>query len=118
GETMSRERNVMLSRLFVRAVPLKNTLIVPVLADGLDCLMSKIEPQPPAVLFSTLVAFVSPVSVNTNSPKCVPGRNTPFSGRFNGVPFAAFAAVFALKDVVPSTAVSWMVIHLVLNTLP
>ena len=115
---MSRERNVMLSRLFVRAVPLKNTVILPVFADGLDCSRSKSPPQPPAVSFSTLVAFVSPVSVKTNSPKCVPGRKTPFSGRLNGVAFAAFPAVFALNGVVPSTAVSWTVTHFVLKTLP
>jgi len=96
---------------------LKKAVILPVAADGLDCVSSKMLPQPPSS-FSTLVAFVSPVSVKKKSRKCEPGRNTPFSGRLNGVPCAAFASVFALNGAVPSTAVSWIVIHFVLNTLP
>jgi hypothetical protein len=36
---------------------------VPVSADGDDCVTWNNDPQPPAVLFSTLVASVSPVSV-------------------------------------------------------
>ena len=71
------------------------------------------EPQPPAVSFSGLVAFVSPVSSKKNCLKSEPGRKTPFSGRLNGVPTApgwvasgVFASVFALNGADPSMAVS------------
>jgi hypothetical protein len=78
----------------------------------------KIEHQPGASAFSGLVAFVSPVSSKKNSRKCEPGRKLPFSGRLNGVPSCAFASVFALNGVVPSVAVSWMVIQRVRKLEP
>ena len=62
-------------------------------------------------------ALVSPVSVKKSSPKPVEGRNTPFSGRLNGVPLP-LASAFASNGTVPSVAVSWMVTHDVWNTLP
>src|SRR5437899_5143427 len=43
----------------------------------------------------------------------------PFSGRLNGVPPWALASALASKGVVvPLTAVSWIVIHSVLNARP
>ena len=59
---------------------------MPVSAPGPLWLSFMIEPQPPAVLFSGLFAFVSPVSSKKNCLKSEPGRKTPFSGRLNGVP--------------------------------
>src|SRR4051812_10954488 len=41
-------------------------------------------PQPPAAGFSSLLAFVSPVTVKKNCWKCESGANAPFSGRLNG----------------------------------
>src|SRR6266567_5036597 len=46
------------------------------------------------------------------------GTEDPVSGRLNGVPWAAFARAFAVNGALPLTAVSWIVIHFVLNTLP
>jgi len=89
-----------------------------VLALGSFWVSSMIEPQPPAVPFSTLVALVSPVSSKKNSRKPLPGRNWPFSGRLNGVPPFALASELALNVLVPSTAVSWMVTQLAANELP
>ena len=77
-----------------------------------------IEPQPPAAPFSGLVALVSPVSSKKNVLNFEPGSKRPFSGRLNGVAFAALARSIATKGAVPSTAVSWIVTHLVLNDLP
>ena len=87
-------------------------------ALGLRCVSFMMEPQPPAVLFSGLAAFVSPVSSKKNVPKPVPGWNWPFSGRLNGVACAAFAATFASNGELPSTAVSWTVTQRVLNVFP
>ena len=98
--------------------PLKKTEIFPVDEEGPDWVSLKRLPHPPAVSFSVLVAFVSPVSVKKNSPKCEPGRKTPFSGRLNGVAFAAFAATFALNGVVPSAAVSCTVTQRVAKLVP
>ena len=77
-----------------------------------------IEPQPPAAGFSALVALVSPVSSKKNVLKPESGRKRPFSGRLNGVAFAALASSLARNGVVPLTAVSWIVTHLVVNVLP
>ena len=82
-------------------------------ADGSACVSLKTPVQPPQQLFSTAgPALVSPVSSKKNCVKCPSGRNSPFSGRLNGVPFAALAAVFALNGALPSTAVSWIVTQL------
>ena len=89
------------------------------------CTSLKSEVQPPAVHalcavppFSGLVAFVSPVSSKKNSRKLAPGRNTPLSGRLNGVACAAFAATFALNGAFPWTCVSCTVTHRVANLCP
>ncbi len=70
-----------------------------------------IEPQPPAAAFSGLVALVSPVSSKKNFVKSEPGWKRPFSGRLNGVAFAALASSIATNGALPSTAVSWIVTH-------
>jgi hypothetical protein len=82
---------------------------LPVFADGLDWVSFWIAPQPPAppapvslAPFSVLSAFVSPVSEKKNCLKSEPGRKRPFSGRLDGVAFAALARLFALKGAVPS----------------
>src|SRR3954469_2346263 len=82
------------------------------------CTSRWMPPQPPADGFSGLVSFVSPVSVNSNSRNCEPGRKTPFSGRLNGVACAAFAATLALNGASPSTAVSWTTTQRVSSSLP
>ena len=49
-------------------------------------------PKPPQSAPACVPRSVSPVSVKANARKCVPGRNTPFSGRLNGVPPAPWRA--------------------------
>ena len=92
--------------------------MLPVLALGELWVSWKIDPQPPALAFSTLSLFVSPVSSKKNFVKSVPGWKTPFSGRLNGVAFAALASGPATNGALPSVAVSWTVIQRVLNELP
>src|SRR5262249_59175296 len=87
-------------------------------AAAFACVSLKIEAHPPAVPFSGLVAFVSPVSSKKNSRKEVPGRKTPFSGRLKGVPCAALASALESKGALPFTAVSWMVTQLVRTDTP
>jgi hypothetical protein len=117
--TRSRERNVTLSRPATVADLLwKKSDSSPESADGSRWTSLKIDVHPPAVPFSGLVAFVSPVSSKKNSSKCEPGRNCPFSGRLNGVACAAFASGFATNGALPSVAVSWIVIHFVGNVRP
>ncbi len=65
-----------------------------------------------------LSALVSPVSVKKKSRNPSPGWNCPFSGRLNGVAWCALAAAFASNGVVPSVAVSWMVVHRVRKPSP
>ena len=76
------------------------------------------SPKPPPSEPASVRMSVSPVSVNANARNFVPGRKTPFSGRLNGVPSAAFASALASNESVPSVSVSWIVIHFVLNVLP
>src|SRR5215510_344964 len=59
-----------------------------------DWSSQKIAPKPPDAAADVRLS-VSPVSSKKNSVNFDPGRNTPFSGRLNGVAPAAFASVFA-----------------------
>ncbi len=81
------ERNATLSKPLWFSFDRKKSDSFPVFADGLDWVRLWIAPQPPeppapVVLspFSTLRAFVSPVSSKKNCLKPAPGRNWPFSG--------------------------------------
>ena len=88
---------------------------MPVLALGPLWVSFMIEPQPPAVAFSGLVALVSPVSSKKNVLNFEPGWKRPFSGRLNGVALAALARSIATNGALPSTAVSWIVTHFVVE---
>jgi hypothetical protein len=107
----------MLSRPVWATSPRKNSVSEPSSSDGCRCESLKMPPKPPNALPASVSAFVSPVSVKKNSRKRVPGRKMPFSGRLNGVPLP-LARLLASNGAVPSVAVSWIVTHFVLKTLP
>ena len=76
-------------------------------------------PKPPCPAPAWVALSVSPVSSKKNVWNLEPGWNCPFSGLLNGVPPAVFASALALNGVVvPDTAVSWIVNHVVSNVLP
>ena len=115
--SLSLDQNWMLSKPVWATSPRKKSVSEPSSSDGCRCESLKRPPKPPKALAASVSAFVSPVSVKKNSRKCVPGRKTPFSGRLNGVPLP-FASLLASNGSLPFVAVSWIVTHFVLNTLP
>ncbi len=97
---------------------MKNKVSVPEFADGPGWVSFMSEPKPPWSGMAVEVVLVSPVSSKKNSRNWLPGRNTPFSGRLNGVADLALASALALNAAKPSVSVSWIVTHLVSNTTP
>src|SRR5262249_46748319 len=95
---------------------MKIGLSTPCVADGPPfCVSMKIAPKPPYCEPAWVRLSVSPVSSNANCENDVPGRKTPFSGRLNGVAFAALASEFESKLWAwsqPSSA-EWIVTHVV-----
>src|SRR4051812_17659010 len=109
----------MLSNDACSGSPRKSRCSLPLSADGLRCSSIWTAPNPPGSVAGLTSRVVSPVSVNANERKRVPGWKTPFSGRLNGVPpSSAFASAAALNGAVPSVAVSWSVTHFVWNVWP